>query len=121
MPTYFLDIEATPTSAAANASDVASASVLTFVIAGSPAEAEAMARAAIMGQGWVAQSISSFLQPTDEQISRLGTEEKMLYQLALLHGIGQYFLAYPKSPGHPGDPIQIRSLCSPVIDEVTKH
>jgi hypothetical protein len=121
MPTYFLDIEALPTSAATNASDVASASVFTFVIAESPDEAEAMARAAIMGQGWVAQGISSFLQPTDEQIACLETDIKAIHKLALLHGIGQYFSAYPKTPGHPDDPVQIRSLGSPLIDESAKH
>ena len=108
MPTYFLDIEATPTNAAKNAHDVASASVLTFVIAASPDEAEAMARAAIMGHGWVAQGISSFLQPTVEQISRLETDIKAIYQQALRQGIGQYFSAYPKVPGHPDAPVQIR-------------
>lgn len=121
MPTFFLDIEATPTSAVANASDVASASVLTFVIADTPAEAEAMARAAIMGRGWVAQGISSFLQPTDEQIACLETDIKAIYQQALLQGIGLYFSAYPKVPGPPDAPVQIRSLGSPVIDEDVKH
>jgi hypothetical protein len=118
---YFLDIEAVPTSAAANAADVASASVLTFVIADSQAEAEAMARAAIIGQAWVVQGISSFLQPTDEQIAGLDTDIKAIYQQALIHKIGQVFVAHPKVPGQPDDPIQIRSLGSSVIDESTKH
>jgi hypothetical protein len=121
VPTYFLDIEAIPTSAAVNAADVAGASVLTFVIADTKAEAESMARAAIIGHAWVVKDISLFLQPTDEQISRLDRDIKAIHQQALNNKIGLLFVAHSKLEGQPDDPFQIRSLGFPVIDESSKH
>lgn len=121
MPVYFLDIEAEPTAAATESNDVAGASVLTFVVASSPEAAETAARAAIIDRAWLVKGVSSLLQPTDEQISRLDTDIKAIYRQALRHGIGQFFLAHPKAPGHPDDQIQVRSLGSPVIDDTTPH
>jgi hypothetical protein len=121
LTTFFFSIEACPTSASANASDIAGASVLVFVIADSLQQGEDMARSAILGYGWVVKEVSISLQPNHEQIARLDAQMSELHQQALLHRLAFFFVAHPSVEGKPDDPVQIRSLGFPVIDESIKH
>jgi hypothetical protein len=121
MPTFFLDIEAVPTSAVANASNVADASVLTFVIADSRIEAEAMARSAIIDHAWIARDISLFLQLTEEHLSRVDANIYSAYEEALEYGIGCLFMVSPTEDGALDSPIEFSSFCAPMFGSNREH
>lgn len=121
MTTFFFDIDVVPTSAAAKAADVASASAITFVIADAPDVAETLARSAIMDYGWEIKGISLSRQPTDEQIAGLDDDIYAVYEKARFLGVGFLLVAHPKVEGNPDDPVQVRSLGSPIIDATKSH
>jgi hypothetical protein len=121
MPTFFLDIEAVPTSAVTNAADVADASVLTFVIADSRSEAETMARCAIIDHAWIAREISLFLQLTDEHLSHVDANIYAAYEEALEHGIGCLFMVSPTEGGSPDSSIEFSAFCAPMFGSNIEH
>ena len=121
MPIYFLDLEAIPGRAMAMATDVASASVLTFVRADSQNDAESMARAAVIDHGWITVDVSLFLQPTEEQLSHLDENLQPAYEQALIYGIGSLFIAYCDDADQSAMPIEIYSVGAPAFAADGRH
>lgn len=110
MPAYLFVFEAHPTKAAVPEEDIAGAIVHAWVFWPSLDEAERYAREFVLDSGWIIDTVTHRLQPTDVQIARLHDSELENYKKALFDGISADFIAWPE----PGSARKSYSAVMPV-------
>lgn len=110
MKPYMFVIDAVPLSSNKTCQDIAGGKVHIWVIADDKETAKIQALEYIAKYFWKATNIEREFEIQQEQLPRLHEDEELLYRKALLYGIAADFLAYPKKPGNPTDPVVYRKL-----------
>jgi hypothetical protein len=99
-------IDAVPLPTNTELSDIAGARVHVWVISNDKESAKIRALDYIAMYQWKVSTVERELEIQPEQISGFHEAEIALYLKAQQFGIAADFLAYPKSPGNPTDPVR---------------
>ncbi|GEB35282.1 hypothetical protein [Brevibacillus parabrevis] len=110
MNPYMLVINVVPMPENKNCEDIAGAKAHVWVISADKESAKLRAIDYVNKYLWKVINFEYELEIHKEQIPTLHVDEARLYELALQHGIASDFLAYPKKPGNPDDPVIKRQL-----------
>ncbi|NTW72887.1 MAG: hypothetical protein HGA49_11695 [Eubacteriaceae bacterium] len=110
MKPYMFVIKAVPLPTNEDCKDIAGAKVHIWVFADSKENAKVRAMNYIMKLLWEIKDFEYEFEIRQEQIPNLHEDEAVLYRKALQYGIAADFLAHPKVPGNPGDPVIKRLL-----------
>lgn len=118
---FLIVLEAKPTSAATGAHDIAGGNFSFFVQSETVEKAETLARERVLAYAWIPTSLEQATEPTPEQIAACDDSVTALHRKALREGIAFDVIAWPKVEGKEGDPIDVRPLGAPILDDTKRH
>lgn len=110
MAPFMFVINAVPKLTNENFKDIAGAKVHVWVLSDSKESAKTRAVNYIEKYLWDVKDFEYELEISQEQLRNLHKDEAALYLKAHQSGIAADFVAYPKIPGDPGDPVIKRPL-----------
>ncbi|QQE75188.1 hypothetical protein [Brevibacillus composti] len=113
MNPYLFVINIVPMPDNKDCEDIAGAKAHVWVIAEDKESAKLRAINYIEKSLWKVINFEYELEIHQEQIPSLHEDEVRLYERALQHGIAADYIAYPKKPGKPDDPVIKRQLRNP--------
>ena len=103
-------IKAEPTAENSSAADIGGASVNTWVKADSMDQAKFLAETYFAKFGWKVLAYEMSLEPTENQINKLGPDEHENYENGLRFGISTFFSAWPKKERTEDGIVELRHM-----------
>ena len=114
---FFFVIECLPEAAAAQHPDIGGADAHIFVMAQSLDVARTLALSHLIGYGWRASKIEHAGETQPGQIDAMDAIQAAAYQRAQREGLWSSFVAWPKTPGDPDAPMELRSIGSHTLKD----